>query len=69
MTTNRADLPPDPDLSDVPPELTALDGAEVTTTEPDGTTSTAGLLIVPELFGHARRLREGFYDDTTGGTP
>ena len=57
------DLPDDPDLDDVPPDLAALDGQPVTLTDTDGTTSTAVVVVVPGLWGHARRLREGFYDD------
>lgn len=50
----------DPDWADVPPELAQLDGKTVTTVSPDdGTEETAFLLVVPGLFGHARRLREG----------
>lgn len=62
------DLPPDPDLGDVPPELLEHDGQQVTATEADGTTTTSVLTVVPGLWGHARRLRDGFYDDNpTGG--
>jgi hypothetical protein len=48
----------DPDLVDVPPELVALNGQQVSTVEPDGTTTTSTLLVVPGLWGHARRYRE-----------
>jgi len=54
------DLPDDPDLDDVPPELLAI------AADPADTDNKAGMttvVIVPGLFGHARRLREGFYDD------
>jgi len=57
-----ADMPPDPDEDDVPAGLAALAGQPVQITEPDGTTTTAVLMIVPGLFGHARRIREGFFD-------
>jgi len=60
------DLPDDPDLDDVPPDLAALDGSQVTLTEPDGTTTTATLVVAPGLWGHARRFRDGFYDDGPG---
>ena len=70
------DLPPDPDRDDVPPDLAALDGKQVTVTEtsgsrepevePDGTTTTATLVVAPGLWGHARRIREHFYDNGPG---
>lgn len=60
MTTDN--LPPDPDLDDVPPELLELDGQEVDVLEPDGTVTRSAVVIAPGLWGHARRLREGFYD-------
>ncbi len=53
-----ASMPPDPDRHDVPADLLALDGQQVT--DEDGNIAT--MLVVPELFGHARRFREGFYD-------
>ena len=53
------DLPPDPDLDDVPPELLAIAENPV---DPEGSASMVAVVIVPGLFGHARRLREGFYD-------
>ena len=56
------DMPPDPDHVDVPPGLADLAGQPVQVTEVDGTTTTSTVVIVPGLFGHARRLREGFYD-------
>ncbi len=56
------DMPPDPDLDDVPPSLLANEGQMVTIVNSDGTTETAVLVIAPGLFGHARRLREGFHD-------
>ena len=59
------DMPADPDLDDVP---AGLAGQSVQITEPDGTTTTATLVIVPGLFGHARRLREGFYNQPNGDT-
>lgn len=52
------DLTRDPDWDDVPPELAALEGQQVDDGDGAGT-----LVIVPGLFGHVRRLREGFYDD------
>ncbi len=56
-------MPRDPDLDDVPPDLAALDGKQITVTEPDGTTTTSTVLVVPELWGHARRYREGMGGD------
>jgi hypothetical protein len=55
------DLPRDPDWDDVPEELQLLaeSGEPVTVVEPDGSESRAQLVIVPALFAHARRLREG----------
>jgi len=64
--TEPDDLPPDPDLDDVPPDLAALDGQPVTLTDTDGTTTTSTVVIVPGLWGHARRVREGFYDRPDG---
>lgn len=60
------DLPADPDLDDVPPELLELDGQQVTVTEVDGTVTTSVLTVVPGLWGHARRYLEGFYDNPDG---
>ena len=62
MTALDDDLPPDPDLDDVPLPLLAQEGKAVTVTTVDGTTETATLVIVPALFAHSRRLREGFYN-------
>ncbi len=56
------DMPPDPDEDDVPTGLADMVGQSLQVTEVDGTTTTATVVIVPGLFGHARRLREGFYD-------
>lgn len=56
--TDDLEMPPDPDWQDVPPELAALDGQQVCINgEVVGT-----LVIPPGLFGHARRVQEGFYD-------
>jgi len=52
------DLPLDPDFDDVPPELLAI----AADPEQDGSGMTT-VVIVPGLFGHARRLRDGFYGD------
>ena len=60
--TRFEDMPADPDEDDVPTGLAELAGQLVQITEVDGTTTTSTVLIVPELFGHARRLAEGFYD-------
>jgi hypothetical protein len=53
------ELPRDPDLDDVPEELTILAGLgqPVTVLDEDGV-GPAALVIVPGLFGHARRLGE-----------
>lgn len=53
----------DPDWEDVPPELAARDGQQVCINGEVGT-----LVIAPGLLGHARRLREGFYDDDGDST-
>ncbi len=66
MTALDDDLPPDPDLDDVPRPLLAQEGKAVTFTADDGTTETATLVIVPSLFAHSRRLREGFYNQPGG---
>ncbi len=58
---NEHQMPRDPDLDDVPPELVALDGQQVTIRDADGTTTTSVLVIAPGLWGHARRWREGFH--------
>jgi hypothetical protein len=52
-------LPRDPDWDDVPEDLAILAGLgePVTVIEPDGV-SRDTLVIVPGLFGHARRLTE-----------
>ncbi len=55
-------LPLDPDWDDVPPDLAALNNQVVTVIDADGVTTTEFLVIVPSLFAHARRIREGFYD-------
>jgi hypothetical protein len=57
------DLPRDPDWDDVPSDLQLLHGLgpTVTLTSEDGV-GPATLVIVPGLFGHARRLREGDLD-------
>ena len=60
---DNTELPPDPDYADVPPPMLALDGEPVTATLHDGTVEVSHLLIVPELFAHVRRLREGFYNN------
>ena len=54
------DLPRDPDWDDVPEELTLLAGLgePVIVIEPDGV-SRDTLVIVPQMFAHARRLEEG----------
>ena len=62
--------PDDPDLDDAPALLVALDGTTVV--DPDG--NPAALVLVPGLWGHARRMREGFFDqlddpDNRGETP
>jgi len=51
-------MPRDPDHDDVPPELAALDGQQITIREPDGTVTTSVLVIAPGLWGHARRHAE-----------
>lgn len=50
----------DPDWDDVPPELAARDGTQVLIDGEPGT-----LVVAPGLHGHARRLRDGFYDPDT----
>ena len=53
------DMPRDPDLDDVPSDLRllhGLGGGMVNVTHPDGTVTRDALVIVPGLFGHARRL-------------
>jgi hypothetical protein len=55
-------LPRDPDWDDVPEDLQLLAGlGPVTVLEPDGV-GPATLVIVPAMFAHARRLREGELD-------
>lgn len=44
----------DPDWDDVPADLAAAEGLNLTVDGQQGE-----LLIVPALFGHARRLRDG----------
>jgi hypothetical protein len=54
------DLPRDPDWDDVPEELrllAGLNGGRVLVLDEDGV-GPATLVVVPSLFGHARRLRE-----------
>ena len=53
------ELPRDPDEDDVPEELVLLAGLgpTVTVIDEDGV-GPAELVIVPGLFGHARRLGE-----------
>jgi hypothetical protein len=57
------DLPRDPDMDDVPEDLQLLAGLgpTVTLTTEDGV-GPATLVIVPGLFGHARRLQDGELD-------
>lgn len=57
-----ASMPPDPDRHDVPADLLELDGRQVK--DSDGNVSI--VVVVPGLFGHARRFREGFHDDPDG---
>jgi len=66
MSELDPDLPPDPDRDDVPLALLAQESKAVTFTADDGTTETATLVIVPALFAHSRRLREGFYNQPGG---
>jgi hypothetical protein len=47
----------DPDMDDVPETLQRLDGERVTVLDEDGVSQDT-LVIVPGLFGHARRLDE-----------
>ena len=61
MKTPDHALPVDPDQEDVPQALADHEGDMVTVTNPDGTTETGVLVISPDVFGQARRLREGFY--------
>ena len=54
------ELPRDPDWSDVPEELvllSELNHGQVTVLTDDGV-SRDTLVVVPGLFGHARRLEE-----------
>jgi hypothetical protein len=52
------DLPRDPDWDDVPEELALLAGlARVGVIEPAGASRDV-LVIVPGMFGHARRLED-----------
>ncbi len=51
------EMPDDPDLDDVPPELAAV--AADPHQEGSGLTT---VVIAPGLFGHARRLRVGWVD-------
>lgn len=60
MIERDEQLPPDPDLDDVPEELrllAGLDHGQPTVISEDGVGPMA-LAIVPGLFGHARRLKE-----------
>jgi hypothetical protein len=57
------ELPRDPDLDDVPPELLALDGRKVGIVAWDGEADEivrgeAIVVVVPGLHGDARRSRE-----------
>jgi hypothetical protein len=52
------ELPRDPDWDDVPEELALLDGERVTVIDEDGV-GPATLVVVPQMFAHARRLRDG----------
>jgi len=54
-------MPADPDFDDVPAELLALDGQQLTLLDADGV-STGVCLIVPGVFGAARRAAQ--HDDT-----
>jgi hypothetical protein len=60
---NSDELPRDPDHDDVPEELELLAGLgqPVTVLTDDGV-GPAALVIVPGLFGHARRLADGELD-------
>ncbi len=51
------DMPLDPDLDDVPPELVAV----AADPEQEGSGMTT-VVLVPGLFGHARRMRAGWVD-------
>jgi hypothetical protein len=60
-------LPVDPDWDDVPPELAQLDGKRVTITGGDSVKDRLNMadgtiVVVPQLFAHERRLREGDLD-------
>jgi hypothetical protein len=62
------ELPRDPDLDDVPPELAQLDGKRVTITGHDPVKHRENradgvVVVVPGLFAEARRLDERFLDD------
>jgi hypothetical protein len=53
------ELPRDPDWDDVPEELQLLSGlGPVTVLDEDGVSRGDQLVIVPGMFGHARRLEE-----------
>lgn len=58
--TDLADMPRDPDWDVVPESLevmACLDHGQVTVFSPDGV-SRDTVVVVPGLFGHARRLEE-----------
>jgi hypothetical protein len=55
-------LPRDPDWDDVPDDLQLIAGlGRATVIDADGV-SRDTLVIVPGLFGHARRVRDGELD-------
>ncbi len=56
------ELPRDPDYDDVPPELQLLAGLGPVTVLTEDGVSQDTLVVVPGLFGHARRLREDAED-------
>jgi hypothetical protein len=49
----------DPDRADVPPELLEHDGERVTLRTPDGQALDGVLVVVPGVWGDARRLAAG----------
>ena len=65
MVIDRDDLPADPDLDSVPEELLLMaytNHGQVTVLSEDGV-SRDTLVIVPGLFGHARRMAEGWTEE------
>ena len=64
MVIDRDDMPPDPDLDHVDEELLLLaySGRPVTLISEDGV-GPATVVIVPSLFGHARRMAEGWTEE------